>query len=185
MDAFPEVHDTSPCTQLLMSLPDALANALNDQITLELTSEIAYLQLAAFFAASDLPGMSSWMRAQASEERSHAEKFMTHVIDREGTVRIGDIPRPDADISSPLEAFQTALEHEKKVSESIRNLYHLATEEEDLDAIPLLQWFINEQIEEEATVSEILSQIEFVHEDGSALLILDRELGKRNTPPDA
>lgn len=168
-----------------MQLPEPLSDALNDQITLELTSEIAYLQLAAFFAASDLPGMSSWMRAQASEERSHAGKFMAHVIDRGGNVRIGAIPSPTADIASPLEAFKTALEHEQRVSKSIRDLYHLATKEGDLDAIPLLQWFINEQIEEEATVSEILSQIQLVHEDGSALLILDRELGKRSEPAGA
>lgn len=162
-----------------MPLPDRLASAINDQITLELASSLGYVQLSAYFEAEGLPGMAHWMRLQAGEERDHADRFMTHLIDRGGRVQIGEIPTPPREPSSPIGAFETALEQERRVSESIRNLYRLADEMNDLDVVPLLQWFIAEQIEEEASVDEIISQLGRMGEDGSALLILDRELGGR------
>lgn len=171
--------------RLAMSLPDRLTDALNRQVTIELASSVAYIQLSAYFAAEDLPGMASWMQVQASEERDHADRFIQHIVDRGGFVRIGDIEGPDDDVRSPLGAFQAALAHEKKVSESIRELYRLSMEVGDIDSIPLLQWFVAEQIEEEASVGEIISKVERVGEDGSALLILDQELGKRTPGEEA
>lgn len=162
-----------------MTMPDRLAAALNDQITLELASSVGYIQLSAYFEAEDLPGMAQWMRVQAGEERDHADRFMDHVLDRGGRVQIGSLPEPPTEPASPLEAFQVALDQERRVSESIRELYHLATEIGDIDVIPLLQWFVTEQIEEEASVDEIISQLTRMGADGSALLILDRELGSR------
>jgi ferritin len=164
-----------------MSMPDRLAAAVNDQVTLELASSLGYVQLSAYFEAEDLPGMANWMRAQAGEERNHADRFMAHLIDRGGRVQIGEIQRPPTEPATPLVAFQVALEQERQVSESIRRLYRLADEVGDLDALPLLQWFLTEQIEEEASVNEIISQLERVGQDGSALLILDRELGSRGS----
>jgi ferritin len=166
----------------LMQMPDKLAEKFNDQITLELASAIAYLQLAAYFDAADLRGMASWMRSQSAEERNHAERLMTHLVDRGGKVSLGTIPAPQSGITSPLHAFQMALEHEQKVSDSIREIYRLANDLGDIDSVPLLQWFVAEQVEEEASVSEIISQLERVGGEGSALLILDQELGKRQPP---
>ncbi len=156
-----------------------MLSALNDQVTLELTSAMAYLQLSAFFRSSDLPGMATWMSMQSSEELVHADRFTAHIIDRGGQVHIGAIPSPDAELISPLQAFESAAEHEQQVSESIRSLYRLANEEGDIDALPLLQWFLSEQIEEEASVAEIMARIQRAGHDGTALLILDQELGQR------
>lgn len=162
-----------------MSLPETLADALNQQVTVELASSIAYIQLQAYFAAEDLPGMAHWMEVQAGEEREHADKLIQHIVARGGLVRIGDIESPDDDVKSPLAAFQAALAQERKVSESIRELYRLATEIGDIDSIPLLQWFVAEQIEEEASAGEIIAHLERAGNDGSMLLILDRALGER------
>lgn len=165
-----------------MPIPEKLADSLNDQVTMELASAVSYLQLAAFFEFSDLPGMASWMRAQSDEERNHADRFMAHLIDRGGEVHIGAIDAPTSSVTSALEAFETALRQERSVSESIRAIYRLANDLGDIDSLPLLQWFVAEQIEEESSVEEIIAQLGRVGEDGSALLILDQELGKRQPP---
>lgn len=162
-----------------MAIPDRLAAAINEQVTMELAGAVAYIQLAAYFEGADLVGMARWMRAQSAEERAHADRFMAHLTARGVQVRIGDIAAPVAEVDSPLAAFEVSLAQEREISESIRDIYRLATEEGDIDALPLLQWFVAEQIEEEASVEEIISQLRRVGEDGSALLILDQELGKR------
>lgn len=164
-----------------MKPSERMLSALNDQVTLELASAMAYLQLAAYFRAGDLPGMATWMRVQSSEELAHADRFIAHIIDRGGRVQLGAIPSPYGEIGSPLQAFESAAEHEQRVSESIRELYRLANEEGDIDVLPLLQWFLNEQIEEEASVAEIMARIRRADHDGTALLILDQELGQRST----
>ncbi|MCK0113457.1 ferritin [Ornithinimicrobium sp. F0845] len=163
-----------------MALNDTLLKALSDQITLELESSIVYLQLGIALDDQDLPGMAGWMRLQSDEERDHAAKFIAHVTDRGGRPQIGAIPAPQSvDGLSVLAAFETSLAHEQKVSESIRNLYRLAQAEGDIDVIPLLHWFIEEQIEEEATVSEIVGRVKLIGDDGAGLLRLDAELGSR------
>ena len=107
----------------------------------------------------DLPGMSAWLRHQADEEIVHANKFIDHVADRDNHPVIGAMQAPQVTASSVLDAFKAALAHEQKVSESIRNLYRAAEAEGDLDSRPLLNWFLEEQIEEEATVSEIVGRL--------------------------
>jgi len=167
-----------------MALHDTLLTALSDQITLELESSIVYLQLGIALEDLDLPGMAGWMRLQSDEERDHAAKFIAHVNDRGGRPQIGAIAAPQGvDGSSVLEAFEASLAHEQKVSESIRNLYRLAQSEGDIDVIPLLHWFIEEQIEEEATVSEIVGRLKLIGDDGAGLLRLDAELGSRAPGP--
>ncbi len=162
-----------------MALTDTLQKALSEQITLELESSIVYLQLAIALEDHDLPGMASWMRLQSDEERDHAAKFIQHVTDRGGRPQIGPIGAPQDVGDSVLAAFEASLAHEEKVSESIRNLYRQAQGEGDIDVIPLLHWFIDEQIEEEATVSEIVGRLRLIGSDGSGLLRLDAELGSR------
>ena len=164
-----------------MKLSDTFLHALSDQITLELESSIVYLQLAIGLEDRDLPGMASWMRLQSAEERDHAAKFIAHVTDRGGRAQIGAIAAPADVTEGVVAAFETSLTHEQAVSESIRDLYRLAQSEGDIDSIPLLNWFVEEQIEEEATVSEILGRLRLIGDDGAGLLRLDAELGARTS----
>ena len=162
-----------------MKLSAALEKAFNDQITLELQASLVYRQLAIELDLMDLPGMSAWLRHQADEEIVHANKFIDHVADRENHPRIGAISAPVVEVESVLDAFKTAAEHERAVSESIRNLYRAADKEGVLYSRPLLNWFLEEQIEEEATVNEIVGRVELINGDGPGLLRLDEELGAR------
>lgn len=163
-----------------MKISDALLAKFNEQITLEFAASITYRQLAIEADQQDLSGMAQWLRAQADEEIVHANKFIDHVVDRDGEARIGTIHEPEVTSGlSPLEIFEASLAHEEKVSEAIRELYRAAEKEGDLDSRPLLNWFIDEQIEEEATVSEIIGRIRLIGDDGSGLLRLDEELGSR------
>ncbi|GAA4368306.1 ferritin [Paeniglutamicibacter cryotolerans] len=163
-----------------MELTGKLADAFNDQVTLELRASVVYRQLAVEMEIMDLPGIADWFRAQSDEETHHAEKFLGHMTDRDARPAIGDITAPVVSVATVLDAFEAALAHEKKVSESIRDLYRLAQLEGDIDSVPLLNWFVNEQIEEEATVSEIVGRVRLIENDGNGLLRLDAELGSRN-----
>jgi ferritin len=164
---------------------DRLAQAFSEQVTMELSSSVAYLQMSAWFDTADLPGMSSWMRIQSEEERAHAVRFMDFVLDRGNEVKIGDTGAPPSSFASARAVFEAALHQEQSVSGAIRNLYLLAAEEKDVESYPLLEWFLTEQVEEEATVQKILGQLGHAGPDGSALLMLDRELGTRATAPAA
>lgn len=162
-----------------MKLSESLETAFNAQITLEFQASLVYRQLAIELEIMDLPGMAAWLRHQADEEIVHANKFIDHVADRDNHPRIGGTAAPSVAVSSVLDAFEAALAHEQKVSASIRDLYRLAESEGDLDSRPLLNWFLEEQIEEEATVSEILGRLKMIDDDGPGLLRLDEELGSR------
>ena len=163
-----------------MKLSDTLETAFNAQITLEFQASLVYRQLAIELELMDLPGMSAWLRHQADEEIVHANKFIDHVADRDNHPVIGAHAGARASpVGSVLDAFKAALAHEQKVSESIRNLYRAAEAEGDLDSRPLLNWFLEEQIEEEATVSEIIGRLVMIDDDGPGLLRLDEELGMR------
>lgn len=163
-----------------MKMNKELEKKFQDQITLEFAASMVYRQLAIEAEEQDLPGMAEWLRRQADEEIVHANKFIQHVVDRDNHAHIGEIPAQNIKHGlSPAEIFEAALAHEQKVSASIRDLYRTADEEGDFDSRPLLNWFVSEQIEEEATVSEILAQVKMVGEDGSGLLRLDDSLGQR------
>lgn len=165
-----------------MKLNQTLSDAFDAQITLEFAASLVYRQLAIAMDARDLPGMGSWLRAQADEEIVHANKFIDHVVDRGGNPSIGTIQAPQvAKDAAPSEVFAAALAHEEKVSASIRELYRTADAEGDLDSRPLLNWFLEEQIEEEATVGEIVSQLKLIGDDGNGLLRLDTDLGSRQS----
>lgn len=167
-------------------MSDRLADAFNEQITLELASSHGYLQLAAYFADTSLSGFESWMRAQADEERLHALKFFDFVLDRGNLVRLGDIAAPSSVPTSALEAFEAALASEQAVTASIQRLHALAREEQDGASYPLLEWFLTEQVEEEATVGEIVDQLRFADGSPAAILMLDREhAGRTPAAPQA
>lgn len=168
-----------------MKLSESLEAAFNAQITLEFQASLVYRQLSIELDLMDLSGISRWFRQQADEEILHAHKFIDHVADRDNHPRIGAVQAPTAVVGSVLAAFEAAYAHEQKVSDSIRGLYRQAEAEGDLDSRPLLNWFLEEQIEEEATVSEIVGRVKMINEDGPGLLRLDEELGARTGAADA
>ena len=158
--------------------------ALNEQITQELYASQVYLSMCAHFEREGLPGFARWMRAQAEEEREHALRIFDFVHDREGHVTLGAINAPPATFGSPLEVFQTALAHERKVSGMIGDLYRLSMDEADYAAQVMLQWFVNEQVEEEKTISDIVDRLRLGGDDKSALLMMETELGQRTDAPE-
>jgi ferritin len=164
-------------------IAERLNTAINDQIKHELESYYIYLSMAAYFHAMSLDGMGHWMRCQAHEETIHAMKFFEHLIDRDGNVVLQDLKQLKTEWGSPLEAFQDAFEHEKFISGKINDLITIAREEKEYASEPLLAWFSDEQIEEEASTGKIADELEMIGEDKSALLMLDRELGARAYPP--
>lgn len=162
-----------------MKMPDELASAVNDQITMEMASSVAYLQMSAHFEAENLTGMASWMRMQAEEEKDHAHRFMDFVLDRGNSVKLGSIQAPESSFESVEHVFKTALEQEQTVTKAIHDIYRLASDKGDLASFPFLQEFIAEQNEEEATVETILERVRLAGGESSAILLLDRELGSR------
>lgn len=163
-----------------MKMPDELASAVNDQITMEMASSVAYLQMSAHFEAENLTGMASWMRMQAEEEKDHAHRFMDFVLDRGNSVKLGAIEAPESSFESVEHVFKTALEQEQTVTKAIHDIYRLASDKGDLASFPFLQEFIEEQNEEEATVETILERVRLAGGESSAILLLDRELGTRD-----
>jgi ferritin len=160
-------------------LSDKLQNAMNNQITHELYSAYLYLSMSAHFQAGNLPGMARWMRLQAGEEQAHALKFFDYVNERNGRVTLQVIPQPPADFGTPKAVFDQVLKHEQDVTILITQLYELAVEEKDYAAQGMLQWFINEQVEEEKHAGEIVETFKMVGESPMALMMLDRQLGSR------
>jgi ferritin len=162
-----------------------MQDAINDQIKHELHSAYVYLSMAAYCEAMNLPGFAHWMRMQNSEEIGHAMKLFDHVLDRDGRVMLQTIEQPPSDFKSPLEMMQAALGHERKVTGLIHKLYELAAAENDPAARVLLQWFVTEQVEEEKSAGLIVEQLKLIGDNGTGLLMLDRELGGRQTEGEA
>lgn len=158
--------------------PD-LEAAINAQINQELAASHVYLAMSAYFADANLPGFSRWMEVQHQEETLHAKRLFRYLLDRGGKVRLGAIPEPSADVGTPRRGFELALEQEKENTRSINQLYELATELNDHATKSHLQWFLDEQVEEEASIEEVLGQLDLVGGDSSALLFLDDKLGGR------
>jgi ferritin len=159
-----------------------LNDAMNEQIKHELESYYIYLSMAVYFQTKALDGMGHYMRVQAHEEMTHAMKFLNHLLDRGGKVTLKDLKQLKTEWKSPQEAFQDAYEHEKFISGKINDLMAIAREEKEFASEPLLAWFTDEQIEEEANASKISEQLEMVGADKSGLLMLDRELAARAYP---
>ncbi len=162
-----------------MALTEQMENALNEQITHELSASLAYLQMAAHFEADDRPGMAHWMNTQSVEEREHAQMFIDFVLARDGRVEIGAIPGPISKFDSPVHVFEEALRSEQRMSRRIRRLYRLATDLDDLDSLPFLQVFLNEQIEEESLVGGICERIQRLEGNEVGLALIEQELGSR------
>jgi ferritin len=160
-------------------LSQKLQDAINEQIKNELYSAYLYLSMSAYSEDASLPGFANWMRLQAQEEVSHAMKFFDFINERGGRVVLHAIDQPPAEFESPIDLFERTLEHERKVTGMIHQLYELALKENDYPTQVMLHWFIEEQVEEEDSASQILDTLERIGDKGHALVALDRELGRR------
>jgi ferritin len=160
-----------------------MQNAMNEQIKHETFSAYLYAAMAADFHAKGLDGMAQWMKAQAHEELGHALRFFNHINDRGGRIELQAIDKPQKEWSSPLQAFEAALEHERFITGRIDELARLADEENDRAAGIVLQWFVTEQVEEEDSVAKVIDLLKVAGEKGPGLLMADRELGQRVAAP--
>jgi ferritin len=154
-------------------------DALNRQINAELYSSYLYLSMSAYFEAESLKGMAHWMRVQADEEHTHAMKLYDFVNDRGGRVLLSEIAGPATEWKSPLEVFEDAYKHELKVTGLINDLMNLAAAEKDHAAHDFLEWFANEQVQEEADAKLIVDQLKLVGGQGLGLFMIDQQLGQR------
>ena len=161
-------------------LSSKMLDALNQQINREFASAYLYLAMAAQCEAQSLPGMAHWMKRQATEEYGHGMRLFEYLCDRGGRVALAAVPQPPAEFGSPLELFQQVLAHERKVTAYINAVYELALEEKDYASQVALHWFVNEQVEEEKNASVIVDQLKAIPDKSSAILFLDRQLGKRS-----
>jgi len=168
-------------------LTPQMQDALNGQINAELYSAYLYLGISATLDDMGLKGFAHWMRIQFDEEMMHAMKIFDFVLERDGKIALEQIDKPEVDIDTPLKAFELTLEHEQKVTGLINALVDVAIEESDHASQNFLQWFVGEQVEEEANVNEILQQLRLLGDNPAALFMVDRDLGARPTatPPDA
>ena len=160
-------------------LSNAVEKAINDQIKNELYSAYLYLSMSAYLESANLPGMARWMRLQSDEEMSHAMKFFDYVYDRGGRVVLQAIDQPPAEFGSPLDVFEKALAHEKKVTGMINQIYDLAVKENDYPSQIELQWFITEQVEEEKSAGDIVELLKVIGDHGPSIIMVDTQLGAR------
>jgi ferritin len=156
-----------------------VVKAINDQIQMEFTAAYTYLSMSAYLESLNLPGFGGWMRRQYEEELTHALRLFDFLVGLGESVQLQAIPKPLAGQKGALEVMKKALAHERKVTASINKIYALAVKDKDYPAQLQLQWFINEQLEEEKTVADIIAKLELIGDHGPALLMLDRELGQR------
>lgn len=165
-------------------LSEKMAKALNEQVTAEMYSSYIYLAMAAYFEDQNFPGMAQWMRMQSDEETLHAMKFYDYIIERQGRVKLAAIDAPPVDWDSPLAAFENAFEHEQYISGRINDLVTLALDERDHATNSFLQWFVDEQVEEESSVDAVVQDLRRVADFPAGLFMLDRELGQRTAAPE-
>jgi len=156
-----------------------IQTALNDQINNEFYAAYLYLSMSGYFKQNNLAGFAHSKRIQREEEIAHGMKIFDFVCDRDGRAELGALGQPPNRFESPLDVMEQALEHERAVTAKINDLYELAVKEKDYPCQALLQWFIIEQVEEEASALQIVEQLRMIGDSRAALLMLDRELGSR------
>jgi ferritin len=160
-------------------LNEKMEKALNDQINEELYSSYLYLSMAAWFESQNLQGCAAWMGVQAREENGHAMKFFKFINERRGRVALGGIKEPPKEWKSPLAAFEASLNHEQHITARIDKLMSLAVAEKDYATATMLQWFVSEQVEEEAHVDSIVQKIKMAEKAPGAMFMMDHALGER------
>ena len=163
----------------MLMIGQKVESALNKQMNREFYSYYLYLSMAAHFDSNNLKGFAHWLQIQAKEEQEHAMKLYEFLIQREGRIILQPIEAPPSNWKSHRAVLEDAYQHEQKVTGLITKLVELAKSEKDHSTEGFLQWFVKEQVEEEATAHEILQKLQLVGNEGSALFMLDGELAKR------
>ena len=163
---------------------EKLTKAINTQINAELFSAYLYLSMQTYFDEINLPGFANWMRVQAMEEFTHADRFWHYVVERGARVTMTTIDAPDTAWGSPLEVFEAVYVHEQKVTALINDIVDLAIAEKDHASVNALQWFVNEQVEEESSADAVVQQLKLMGKAEGGLFMIDKELAARVfTPP--
>jgi ferritin len=162
-----------------MKISDKLVQAINEQIAKELYSSYLYLAMAADMEHQNYPGFAHWLKMHAREEHGHAMKLFDYLIDRGARVELEGLEKPPVSFGAPGDLFNTALEHEQKVSQSIKNLYELSVKENDYPTQIHLQWFITEQVEEEKTFDDVVNELKIVGSHPPYLMMMDRRMAAR------
>jgi len=162
-----------------------MCEALNEQVNRELYSEYLYLSMAAWFEGQGLKGYAQWMYAQTQEEHFHAMKIFRFIASVGGKVELKPLQGPPVDFESPLAIFEAALDHERFITASINERVALAIEEKDFAANSMLQWFVDEQVEEETSVGEMRDHLKLAAGAPQAVLMLDQQAGTRVYAPPA
>lgn len=167
-------------------LSERIEKALNDQVNAELYSSYLYLSMASYFKKMNLNGFARWMEVQALEELTHAMKFYNFINERGEQTILQPIQGPPGSWNSPLSAFQDAYHHELKVSGLINNLVNLAIEDKDHATNNFLQWFVAEQVEEEASADAVVQKLKLIEGSPGNIFLLDQEMAQRmfNIPPE-
>lgn len=164
-------------------LSKKIEDALNAQINAELWSSYLYLAMSAHFAKEGKSGFENWFRIQALEEKDHAMKFFDYIITRSGKVDLQPIKAVPKTWKSPLDVFEAVLKHEQAVTAMINKLVAIAKEENDYATESMLKWFVDEQVEEEATASQYIDALKMIKDNGFGIYTLDRELKNRAYTP--
>lgn len=162
----------------MIMLSTKMNEVLNRQIQSEFQASYLYLAMSSHCEECNLPGFASWLRTQSEEERGHAMRLFDFLLNREGHVELHQINQPRSEFDSALEMFESVLQHEKDVTRKIDVAYRAALDEHDNATAVELQWFITEQVEEEKTAGDIVSQLRMVGDDKVALLMVDRDMSK-------
>lgn len=162
-----------------------LEKALNKQINEEFYSSYLYLSMSAWFESKSLLGFANWMKLQSKEEYLHAEKFYNYVFTKGGQVTLAPIAQPKTEWKSVLDAFENTLEHERHITKCINGLVDLSLAEKDHATGAFLQWFVNEQVEEEANATKILDDLKMIGDNSYGIFMLDREMGSRKPETEA
>ena len=160
-------------------ISERLFTELNKQMNFEFYSAHLYLAMAAYCAAEDFDGFSNFFKVQAEEEKFHAMKFYNYINEMNGRVKLDGMPNPQNDYKSLLDAFKISYAHEKIVTSKIYNLTDIATDEREHATISLLKWFIDEQVEEEATFNGLIKRLGRINDDPTSIYMLDNELATR------
>ncbi len=161
-------------------IPEKVAQALNVQMNRELFNSSLYLSMAAYFDSINLEGATAWMEKQAEEEREHAFRLYNHLKERGARIKVDTVEAPPAEWDSPLDAFEAAYEHECRVSREFDEHMALADAEGDYATKSFLQWFIDEQVEEEASVDSIIQKLKMAKDAPGGLMMIDRMLAQRS-----
>jgi len=165
-------------------LPQPVQDAINKQINNELMASYAYLAMSSHCQAANFVGAASWLRLQSQEEYAHAMRLFDFMLAKDAKPTLTSLGEPKAKFKSLLDVFDTAYKQEQGVSRQINALYELAFKEKAFDTAIQMQWFVNEQVEEEKSMREIVAKLRMVGDDAPSLLEIDRELGSRGPESD-